>query len=73
MENNFFMPVGKLITIWDTNGRMADGNFQGFVTLGGIPSIFLVSDHDDINKREVLIPINQVVRFEVIKPKNILL
>jgi hypothetical protein len=73
MENNFFMPIGKMVSIIDTNNILVTGKFQGFVTFGGIPSIFLSNDIEGDTKNEIIIPINQVVNFSVVKPKNILL
>jgi hypothetical protein len=73
MENNFFMPVGKAVIVNDTNNAFVSGTFQGFVTFGGIPSIYLTDDINEVTKKEFIIPINQVVNFSVVKPKNILL
>jgi hypothetical protein len=73
MENNFFIPIGKAVLIVDTLNKQHTGILQGFITFGGIPSIFLNDSYDDLNKLETIIPINQVVTFSVVKPKNILL
>ena len=76
MENNFFMPIGKRVEVVDTNGEYWFGTLQGFIQFGGIPSLFLIEDYDDKDKKqnkEIIIPINQVVGFTVIKPKSILL
>ena len=73
MENQFFMPIGKQVTIQDTNDAETSGCFEGFVTFGGIPSIFLTCVLSETDIRQVIIPINQVVSFDVVKPKNILL
>lgn len=73
MENQFFMPIGKRVYIIDIHKEQHSGAFQGFITFGGIPSIFLKEDYDSESNEEKIIPINQVVTFRVIKPKNILL
>jgi hypothetical protein len=73
MENQFFMPIGKHVKVIDTNNAFISGVFQGFVTFGGIPSIYLTADVNETLRRDIIIPINQVVNFDVQKPKNILL
>ncbi len=73
MENNFFMPIGKAVIVNDTNNCYIHGIFQGFVTFGGIPSIYLTDDINEVTKQEFIIPINQVVNFSVVKPKSIIL
>ncbi len=73
MENQFFMPIGKRVWIIDTHQNQHSGMFQGFITFGGIPSIFVKDDYDSESMEERIIPINQVVSFKVIKPKSIIL
>jgi hypothetical protein len=67
------MPVGKLVKIYDTNNIFYEANFEGFIEFGGIPSIYLTDEISATFKKEIIIPINQVVSFEVKRPKTILL
>jgi hypothetical protein len=48
------------------------GKFGGFVTFGSIPAVYLYSEKDNL-RTETLIPINQIINFEVVKPKQLIL
>lgn len=72
MQDQFFMPLGKEVLILLTEDNSITGIFNGFVSFSGIPAVFISKDMDNMRK-ETLIPINQIISFEVIKPKSILL
>ncbi len=73
MDKQFFLPIGKRVEVVDTNGEYWFGILEGFIQFGGIPSLFLIEDYDteDLERnKEIILPINQVVGFSVIKDKQ---
>jgi hypothetical protein len=72
MSDQFFMPLGKEVLLLLTDNKSISGIFSGFVSFSGIPAVYLYSEHKNTRK-ETLIPINQIITFEVVKPKTIIL
>jgi len=72
MQDQFFMPLGKEVHLICMDDVIVVGKFGGFVQFGGIPAVFLYSEKDDL-RTETLIPINQIINFEVVKPKQLIL
>jgi len=72
MQDQFFMPLGKDVLLLLTDDNSVSGKFCGFVQFGGIPAVFIYTEYNNLRK-ETLIPINQVISFEVIKPKAVIL
>lgn len=72
MSDQFFMPLGKEVLLLLTDNKSVTGIFSGFVSFSGIPAVYLYSEHKNLRK-ETLIPINQIITFEVTKPKQIIL
>jgi len=72
MQDQFFMPLGKDVLLLLTEDNSVSGKFCGFVQFGGIPAVFIYTEHNNLRK-ETLIPINQIISFEVIKPKTVIL
>jgi hypothetical protein len=72
MQDQFFMPLGKQVCLICMMDVSIVGKFGGFVQFGGIPAVYLYSEENNL-RTETLIPINQIVSFEVIKPKQIIL
>ena len=72
MQDQFFMPLGKEVLIQTMEDTAVTGIFNGFVSFSGIPAVYLSKDSDGLRK-ETLIPINQIITFEVIKPKQLIL
>jgi hypothetical protein len=56
MENNFFIPIGKEVLVKDVCGNAVRGILQGFITFGGIPSLFLVKNAiEDTDKIDIIV------------------
>jgi len=72
MENNFFLPIKKEVYITLIDHSVIKGQFHGFVQFGGIPAIYLIEEIP-AGKKETILLINQVIKFEVTKPKDIIL
>lgn len=72
MDNNFFLPIKKEVYVTLIDHSVIKGMFQGFIQFGGIPAIYLLEDIAN-GKKETILLINQVVKFEVTKPKEIIL
>jgi|Laugrespbdmm15sd_2_1035082.scaffolds.fasta_scaffold24346_2 hypothetical protein len=72
MQDQFFMPLGKEVLLLLIDDNEISGIFNGFVSFSGIPAVFISKDYDGLRK-ETLIPINQIISFEVIKPKQLIL
>lgn len=73
MQDQFFMPLGKQVLLLLTEDNSVTGTFNGFVSFSGIPAVFISKDLSDNTRRETLVPINQIISFEVIKPKALIL
>lgn len=69
MQDQFFMPLGKDVLLLLTNDNSITGKFCGFVQFGGIPAVFIYTERNNLRK-ETLIPINQIISFEVVKAKQ---
>ena len=72
MQDQFFMPLGKEVLIQTTDDTVVVGVFNGFVSFSGIPAVYLSKEYEGLRK-ETLIPINQIITFEVTKPKQIII
>jgi hypothetical protein len=72
MSDQFFMPLGKEVCLVLMDDNNTTGIFAGFVQFGGIPAVYLYKEGAKI-RIERLIPINQIISFEVVKPKTIIL
>jgi hypothetical protein len=72
MSDQFFMPLGKEVCLVLMDDNSIAGKFGGFVQFGGIPAVYLYSEYENL-KKETLIPINQIITFEVVKPKTLIL
>lgn len=72
MSDQFFMPLGKEVLLLLTDDNSVAGIFAGFVQFGGIPAVYLYSEYENLRK-ETLVPINQIISFEVVKPKTLIL
>ena len=62
MENTFFLPVGRKISV-DTNDQQTfSGEFLGIVNFGGIPAIWLkrYNNHLETTVFETVVPIINV-------------
>lgn len=72
MSDQFFMPLGKEVCLVLMDDNSTIGTFAGFVQFGGIPAVYLYQEGENM-RIERLIPINQIISFEVVKPKTIIL
>jgi hypothetical protein len=72
MQDQFFMPLGKEVLLLLIDDNSISGTFNGFVSFSGIPAVFISSEYENLRK-ETLVPINQIISFEVIKPKQLIL
>jgi hypothetical protein len=72
MSDQFFMPLGKNVLLLLNEGNTIAGIFNGFVSFSGIPAVF-ISQETAALRKETLIPINQIISFEVIKPVQLIL
>ena len=72
MSDQFFMPLGKEVLLLLMDNKSVTGIFNGFVSFSGIPAVYLYSEYKN-QRKETLIPINQIITFEVVKPKTIIL
>lgn len=72
MQDQFFMPLGKEVLLLLTEDNSINGTFNGFVSFSGIPAVFISKEHGS-TRIETLIPINQIISFEVVKPKQLIL
>ena len=72
MSDQFFMPLNKEVLLLCMDDNSVSGKFGGFVQFGGIPAVYLYSEYENLRK-ETLIPINQIITFEVVKPKTLIL
>lgn len=41
MENTFFAPIGKTVTVCTIDNQQTTGEFSGIINFGGIPAIWL--------------------------------
>lgn len=73
MSDQFFMPLGKEVLLILMDDNSISGIFNGFVSFSGIPAVYIYSDYENNLRKETLIPINQIITFEVIKPKQLIL
>ena len=72
MSDQFFMPLGKEVLLLLVDNKSVTGIFSGFVSFSGIPAVYLYSEHKN-QRKETLVPINQIITFEVTKPKTLIL
>jgi hypothetical protein len=70
MTTPFFLPVDKLISVTTTNNDLFVGFFSGIIDFAGMPSIFLTDQKKDGSRKEIIIPITQLVTFEVTKEQE---
>lgn len=73
MTTPFFLPVDKLVYVTTTNNHTFAGFFSGILEFAGMPSVFLTDQKVDGSRKEIIIPITQIVTFETTKsPERII-
>lgn len=65
MNNTFFLPVGKVVTVYSIDKQNYSGTLQGIINLGGIPSIWLKNENTDI-----ILLMNNVCGITVLNEKT---
>lgn len=68
MDKQFFLPVGRLVTIV-TMQKEFKGFLEGVINFGGIPALW-ITDTLDGDIIEMVIPLPQIMTLHVIKPGN---
>jgi hypothetical protein len=67
MDKQFFLPVGRLVTIVTTEGNTYKAFLEGMINFGGVPALYL-SDSQDGDIVEWVLPIPHCVSLKVVKP-----
>lgn len=67
MDKQFFLPVGRLISVTTTQGNTIKAFLEGMINFGGVPALFL-TDSLDGDILEWVIPMPHIVSFQVLKP-----
>ena len=70
MTTPFFLPVDKLVFVTTTNKHTFVGFFSGILDFAGMPSIYLTDQKTDGTLKQIIIPITQLVTFEVTKEQE---
>lgn len=73
MSDQFFLPINKIVYVTTIDNIKHDGFFNGFVQFAGVPAVYLVDNLPDGSKKETIILVHQIIKFETTKAKSIIL
>jgi hypothetical protein len=72
MDKQFFLPVGRIVYVFTTDGKTITAFLEGMINFGGVPALYL-SDSEDDEIIEWVIPIPHVQSLRVRKPNHTLI
>lgn len=71
MENTFFLPVGREITVDTQSGVSYNGELLGLINMGGIPAVWIKSNAPATNLYfEAIVPLHNICGLTVYKPNT---